>query len=333
MKRILALLLIILLLTGCGAPKEEPAPTQTVPSIVPTESTQTEASSSPTKPTETMKPTEAPTETVKPTETVTPTEPTDPPKPTETVPSPTKPKTGWVTENGKTYYVNADGNRHIGWLKLDGQEYYLKSDGSLARGKTVINGLTYYFTSTGARVILVNPWHFIPYNYDPELVKVEGYTVAIDCRDALVKMLADCRAAGNPARICSAYRTQQLQIELYNNKVNYYLDLNYAPAAARDEAAKSVAIPGTSEHQLGLAVDLVDNSNWNLDESQEKTPTQKWLMEHCWEYGFILRYPNGKTDKTGIIYEPWHYRYVGKELAMELKNSGLCLEEYFDTLQ
>ena len=79
---------------------------------------------------------------------------------------------------------------------------------------------------------------------------------------------------------------------------------------------------------MGLAVDIVDLNNQNLDSSQEDTEVQKWLMEHCWEYGFILRYPNGKSEITGIIYEPWHYRYVGKDAAKEITDAGICLEEY-----
>ena len=89
-----------------------------------------------------------------------------------------------------------------------------------------------------------------------------------------------------------------------------------------------MAIPGTSEHQLGLAVDIVDKHSQVLDNSQADTPAQQWLMEHSWEYGFILRYPEGKSEITGIIYEPWHYRYVGKEAAAEIHELGLCLEEY-----
>ena len=83
---------------------------------------------------------------------------------------------------------------------------------------------------------------------------------------------------------------------------------------------------------MGLAVDLVDRNYQQLDESQENTPAQKWLMEHCWEYGFILRYPNSKSEITGIIYEPWHYRYVGVEEALKIRDSGLCLEEYLESL-
>jgi D-alanyl-D-alanine carboxypeptidase len=97
---------------------------------------------------------------------------------------------------------------------------------------------------------------------------------------------------------------------------------------ALTEAAKEVAIPGTSEHQLGLAIDLVDADFPYLDDRQANTATQKWLMEHCHEYGFILRYPTGTTQITGIIFEPWHYRYVGQEIAQEIMNLGITLEEY-----
>ena len=101
---------------------------------------------------------------------------------------------------------------------------------------------------------------------------------------------------------------------------------------AEKEAGTVVAVPGTSEHQLGLALDIIDNSNWVLDWSQENTKTQQWLMAHSWEYGWVLRYPNGKTELTGIIYEPWHYRYVGREIAAELHELDLCLEEYLNLL-
>ena len=91
-----------------------------------------------------------------------------------------------------------------------------------------------------------------------------------------------------------------------------------------------VAVPGTSEHQTGLALDIVDASYQHLDQAQEATPVQQWLMAHSWEYGFVLRYPTGKSETTGIIYEPWHYRYVGREAAREMTGLGLCLEEYVD---
>ena len=95
-----------------------------------------------------------------------------------------------------------------------------------------------------------------------------------------------------------------------------------------DRAAMWVARPGTSEHQTGLAVDIVDMSYQILDEQQESTPVQIWLMAHCAEYGFILRYPADKSALTGISYEPWHYRYVGTEAAKEIMENRSCLEEY-----
>ena len=104
--------------------------------------------------------------------------------------------------------------------------------------------------------------------------------------------------------------------------------MGYSQAEAEELAAKVVAVPGTSEHQLGLAVDIVSTDYYVLDESQATTKTQQWLMEHCWEYGFILRYPDDKSEITGIIYEPWHYRYVGTAVSLPLRDSGLCLEEY-----
>ena len=144
-------------------------------------------------------------------------------------------------------------------------------------------------------------------------------------------MLADARAEGLSPVVCSSYRTLEVQTILYNRKVQRLInEKGYSEDKARRVAAKSVAVPGTSEHHTGLAVDIVANSNWNLNKSQEDEPEQKWLMAHCAEYGFILRYPNNKTEYTGIIYEPWHYRYVGVELARYLTDNGLCLEEYLD---
>ena len=102
----------------------------------------------------------------------------------------------------------------------------------------------------------------------------------------------------------------------------------YGEEKAREEAATSVAYPGTSEHNLGLAVDIVARDYQILDDKQADTAEARWLEENCWKYGFILRYPTDKTDITGIIFEPWHYRYVGEEAAREIMERGICLEEY-----
>ena len=176
---------------------------------------------------------------------------------------------------------------------------------------------------------LVNPWTPLPEDYQVTLTTLKnGHSVDERCYPDLQAMMDGCRAAGLQPVICSSYRTQEKQTRLYNNQVDKLVARGYSRADAEAEAGKAVAVPGTSEHQLGLAVDIVDLSNQNLNESQEDTAVQKWLMEHCWEYGFILRYPSGKSDITGIIYEPWHYRYVGREAALDIRAQGVCLEEY-----
>ena len=135
-------------------------------------------------------------------------------------------------------------------------------------------------------------------------------------------------------QICSAYRTIEKSAELYQRKVQQYLNAGYSQAKAESEAAKWVAPPGTSEHHTGLAMDIVSSDYWgqysDLEHDYEKFDSFKWMYEHCAEYGFILRYPKDKQDITGITYEPWHYRYVGVEVATYIMENGLCLEEYLD---
>lgn len=186
-------------------------------------------------------------------------------------------------------------------------------------------------TKTDWKLVLVNPWNKIPNGYEVELTELKnGQAVDSRCYSELQRMMDACRWDGLFPLICSSYRTQEKQESLYSRKVEQYINKGYSQMDAEAEAAKVVAVPGTSEHQLGLAVDIVDMNNQNLDESQETTAVSKWLAEHCWEYGFILRYPEGKSDITGIIYEPWHYRYVGREAALEIYERGICLEEYLE---
>ena len=178
---------------------------------------------------------------------------------------------------------------------------------------------------------LVNPWNTIPQDWKVDLVSVgNGHKVDKTCYNDLLAMLDACKAAGFRPVVRSSYRTQATQKQLYENKVNQWKGYGYTEEEARKQAAAIVAPPGTSEHQLGWAVDLVDASYQVLNEKQATMPAQKWLMEHSWEYGFILRYPVNKSDVTGIIYEPWHYRYVGREHAKAIYESGLCLEEWLE---
>lgn len=181
------------------------------------------------------------------------------------------------------------------------------------------------------RMALVNPWNPISDNIDMELAEIEsGHKMDKRASEDAKAMLSDCRAQGFSPIICSSYRTMENQQTLFSNSMQNRINEGYDEDTAYTETAKWVAVPGTSEHQLGLALDIVDESNQRLDESQETTDVQLWLMENSYKYGFILRYPSSKTEKTGIQYEPWHYRYVGIENAKKIYDSGLCLEEYLE---
>ena len=184
-------------------------------------------------------------------------------------------------------------------------------------------------TEADWRLLLVNPWNALPEDYEVELATLSnGLQVDARIYDDLNDMLTDCRAAGLSPIVCSAYRTQATQTRLYRNKVARVRASGVPEDQVEAEAARWVAKPGTSEHQTGLALDIVAASYQILDEKQEDTAEQQWLMENSWKYGFILRYPSEKSDVTGIGYEPWHYRYVGKAAAAEIHHTGVCLEEY-----
>ena len=179
------------------------------------------------------------------------------------------------------------------------------------------------------KTLLVNAQNPLPENFSVELATLKnGLTVDKRIYNDLNAMLTDCRKTGLQPIVCSAYRPLATQTRLYNNKVARLLAAGYGPETAKTEAARWVAVPGTSEHHTGLALDIVSIHYQHLNEQQAQTAEQQWLMEHCWEYGFILRYPADKCAVTGIGYEPWHYRYVGRETAAAIRESGLCLEEY-----
>lgn len=142
---------------------------------------------------------------------------------------------------------------------------------------------------------------------------------------ALQKMFDDMRAEGVYPIVASGYRSEEEQQMLLEEKIQQYRDQGYSLKKAREAALLRVAEPGTSEHQLGLAVDI-------NQEGTRSTAAQvyAWLEQHAWEYGFILRYPEEKSHITGITKEPWHYRYVGQPAAAEIYQRGITLEEYLD---
>ena len=151
--------------------------------------------------------------------------------------------------------------------------------------------------------------------------------------DAFLEMQKAAAADGVTIWMQSGYRSVKYQTSLYERKTKYYLDKGYDNATAKEKAAAVVNPPGYSEHNCGLAADLNSPEHTGLDEGFEKTAAFRWLCEHAGDYGFILRYPKDAEDKTEIIYEPWHWRYVGVENAAKINASGLCFEEYIETLQ
>lgn len=151
--------------------------------------------------------------------------------------------------------------------------------------------------------------------------------------DAFLSMQKAAAADGVTVWMQSGYRSVKYQTSLYERKAKYYLDKGYDNATAKEKAAAVVNPPGYSEHNCGLAADLNSPEHTGLDEGFEKTAAFRWLCEHAGDYGFILRYPKDAEDKTEIIYEPWHWRYVGVENAAKINASGLCFEDYIETLQ
>lgn len=179
-------------------------------------------------------------------------------------------------------------------------------------------------------LMLVNPWNPIKEGYEARIIPI-GDDLFFDERAAgkLELFLDACKAEGWAPCPLSTYRTQEYQTGLFNDKMERLIQGGLATVeTAYDLAAQEVAVPGTSEHQTGFTADIVDEFYPALDYSQSYSNTQKWMMEHCYEYGFILRFPEDKQDITGIIYEPWHYRYVGESVAKQIKELGITFEEY-----
>ena len=152
----------------------------------------------------------------------------------------------------------------------------------------------------------------------------DEHMVDLRCAADLERLLGDCRAAGFLPRVTAAYRSASEQRELFNSLAERYVEEGSDAESAKALAAKQVDLPGHSEHQLGLAVDLADGE----DEKTDQDPMREWLSAHAWEYGFILRYPAGKESVTGHPFDPAHYRYVGQSAAKQISELELTLEEY-----
>ncbi len=181
-------------------------------------------------------------------------------------------------------------------------------------------------------LVLVNKDNPLPEDYSVTLKTLNNGRSQVDetIYDALKEMLTDGTNEGLDFCVASAYRSTERQEEILNADINDYIAQGMDYDSAYNEAVKQVMPPGYSEHETGLALDIVAADYQLLDENQETTEENIWLRENCWKYGFILRYPADKEDITKISYESWHFRYVGKEAAEYITKNGLCLEEYTD---
>ena len=194
-----------------------------------------------------------------------------------------------------------------------------------------LDNITHHVASedNGWNLILVNRNSYIPDDYKVELTELSnGKKVDSRIYPELQEMFNDARAQGYGLFVREGYRTQEEQQQLLDEKIEAYENEGKSKSEAKKLAEQWVAIPGTSEHQLGIAVDI--NADTTKSSSDD---VYSWLAENAHKYGFIKRYPSDKTDITGVINEPWHYRYVGKEAALEIYSQGMCLEEYIDTLE
>lgn len=157
-------------------------------------------------------------------------------------------------------------------------------------------------------VLIANKTYALPESYNPG-------DILSECQTAFDKLQTDCAAEGLSIWNASGFRSYETQAGLYNR---------YCNRDGKEAADRYSARPGHSEHQTGLAIDLN-----TITQSFADTAEGQWIAENCWRYGFIIRYPKGKEAQTGYMYEPWHIRYVGVEVAEKIYNSGLCLEEYY----
>ena len=184
------------------------------------------------------------------------------------------------------------------------------------------------------QLVLVNKQHPVPEDYTFTLGTIKG-TMKCDVRiiDDLMDMMQAARADGIKLVICSPYRDYNRQTVLFDRKIDYYMGKGYSYMESYKLASMTVTVPGASEHQIGLALDIVSTSYSALETGFGDTKAGQWLKENCDQYGFILRYPQGKEYITGIQYEPWHFRYVGKEAASTIMENEITLEEFLEELE
>lgn len=253
-----------------------------------------------------------------PQQTAEPTRPEESQKPTE--PDQTEDPANTVTIDDPDNSGTADDEPYIdanGLLQYPAKGHYVQMDSYQGGGQPQWE------------LLLVNDWNPLPDGYDAEVsftTVTGGKQMDSRVTDAVERMIKD--ASQYQLAVVSAYRPKEEQDTLYWRKVKQYTDKGYSDLEAQKVGGTIVKRPGFSEHNCGLAMDVGGSGDYTLEETFANTPAYTWLIDHCADYGFILRFPQGKEDITGVIYEPWHYRYVGVEAARYIMDNDLCLEEY-----
>lgn len=178
---------------------------------------------------------------------------------------------------------------------------------------------------------LVDREHPVEDDYNVEFTLLgDGQMVDSRCVDDLEAMLEACRRAGGKPVVAASFRTWGAQERAWEEALDAMVRGGLSCEQAEQRLERQTELPGYSEHQLGLAVDIEEQDSEPEKAQQADTATLRWLQENSWRYGFILRYPENKTEITGKDYRPWHYRYVGREAAQQIHELDLSLEEYIE---
>ncbi len=223
-------------------------------------------------------------------------------------------------------YIDSDGTAYTLDDILENQEDF-QAQGSQAETSEE----DYEFESSDWRLVLINKQHPIPDGYDFELGTIVG-SMMCDKRiiSDLLAMMQAARSDGVNLVIKSPYRPDSRQETNFNARIKKYMGQGYSYMEAYKRTSQVITVPGASEHQVGLALDITCDTYDELNEGFGDTKAGEWLAEHSCEYGFTLRYPEGKEYITSIDYEPWHFRYVGREAATIMRDESICLEEFWD---
>lgn len=196
----------------------------------------------------------------------------------------------------------------------------------------------YEFSKDDWKLILINKQNSIPDGYEDSvpLGNINTMKGVMHCDERIIDDLLDMIQAakddGVSLVICSPYRDLEYQRMLFERKIKKYMQKGLSYMEAYQLSSQAVTVPNASEHQIGLALDIVTNNYTSLNEGFGETDAGIWLNEKSYKYGFILRYPKGKEEITGIEFEPWHFRYVGKEAAKIIKEKEITLEEFWEDL-